>query len=132
VFEHIAPEARDRSFLETRRVLKPGGVLVGQIPNPYFPIESHSRLPFLGWLPLSAQRRYWRLSRVPSQHDFFVVTLRHVRDCAQRAGYEVEMERPFNYPIEAIPKRVRGMARAMTPVLRVYPWAWQFVLRRPR
>ena len=28
---------------EISRVLRPGGILAGQIPNPYFPIESHSR-----------------------------------------------------------------------------------------
>ena len=57
VYEHVAPELREPSLREMLRVLKPGGVLVGQLPNPYFPIESHSRLPFMGCLPPSAAAR---------------------------------------------------------------------------
>jgi SAM-dependent methyltransferase len=131
VFEHIPPGARQDSFDEMYRVLRPGGVIAGQIPNPYFAIESHSRLPFMGLLPIRAQKRYWRLSRVPWDHDFYVVTLRHLRRHALAAGLVVEVARPFNYPPEAIPSRVRWLATAAAPLMQVYPWAWQFVLRRP-
>ncbi|HEX5415759.1 MAG TPA: class I SAM-dependent methyltransferase, partial [Chloroflexota bacterium] len=77
VYEHILPDRRVASFREIRRVLRPDGVVVGQIPNPYFPIESHSRLPFMGWLPIRAQRVYWKLTPVSWEHDFFVVTPKH-------------------------------------------------------
>jgi SAM-dependent methyltransferase len=128
VFEHIAPDARQRSLDEIRRVLRPGGILAGQIPNPYFPIESHSRLPFMGFLPISLQRRYWRLSPVPWEHDFFVVTMWHLRRHAVASGFRVAQSNPFNYPPEAIPSRVRPVARMGAPLMRVIPWAWQFVL----
>lgn len=131
VFEHILPDARQKSFDEIWRTLKPGGLLVGQIPNPYFPIESHSRLPFMGYLPIGLQRRYWRLSRVPWEHDFFVVTMRHLRRHAIAAGFQVRLSRSFNYPPEAIPSSVRPLARIGAPVMRVLPWAWQFVLVKP-
>jgi SAM-dependent methyltransferase len=131
VFEHIAPDARQRSLDEICRVLRPGGILAGQIPNPYFPIESHSRLPFMGFLPISLQRRYWRLSPVPWEHDFFVVTMRHLRRHAVAAGFRVAHSNPFNYPPEAIPSRVRPVARMGAPLMRVLPWAWQFVLVKP-
>lgn len=131
VFEHLRPEARSASLAEMCRVLKPGGIIVGQIPNPYFPIESHSRLPFMGWLPQRVQHKYWSLSRVPWEHDFYVVTLRHVRVAASCAGLDVELERPFNYPLEAIPEQVRSVAKVLGPILHRYPWSWQFVLRRP-
>ena len=131
VFEHIVPDARQKSLDEIYRVLKPGGILAGQIPNPYFPIESHSRLPLMGFLPLSMQRRYWGLSRVPWEHDFFVVTLRHVKRHAVASGFRMAYSSPFNYPLEAIPRRARPVAQIAAPAMRIIPWAWQFVLVKP-
>jgi SAM-dependent methyltransferase len=129
VYEHIFPESRVASFREMHRVLRPDGIVVGQIPNPYFPIESHSRLPFMGWLPMRAQKAYWRLSPVSWEHDFFVVTPKHLRRDAAAGGLRLAMVRKFNYPPEVIPRRVRGIARALERPMRVMPWAWQFVLR---
>ena len=131
VFEHIPPNARQQSLDEIFRVLRPDGVLAGQIPNPYFPIESHSRLPFMGYLPVSMQLRYWRLTPVPWEHDFFVVTMRHLKRHAAAAGFQVAYSKPFNYPLEAVPNRVRPVARMAVPLMRVIPWAWQFVLVKP-
>jgi len=131
VFEHIIPESRHASFVEMRRVLRPGAIMVGQLPNPYFPIESHSRLPFMGWLPLNLQKKYWRLSPVPWEHDFFTVTLRDLRREAAGANLEVVWTQNFNYPIAALPKAVRPIAVLLKYPMRRFPWAWQFVLRRP-
>ena len=131
VYEHIPPDERARSIREIRRVLRPGGVVVGQLPNPFFPIESHSRLPFMGWLPIGLQRRYWRLAPVSWEHDFFTVTIRHVTRTAHRAGLEVVHRANFNYPPEVIPSKVRWAARLLERPMRRLPWAWQFVLRRP-
>lgn len=131
VFEHIFPEARQTSLDEIYRVLVPGGILVGQIPNPYFPIESHSRLPLMGYLPIDLQKRYWRFTRVPWEHDFFVVTMRHLRRHASAAGFRVTHSNSFNYPLEVIPSRVRPLARMAAPLMRLFPWAWQFVLLKP-
>jgi SAM-dependent methyltransferase len=36
VFEHLEPALHNASMAEIYRVLAPGGILVGQIPNPYF------------------------------------------------------------------------------------------------
>jgi ubiquinone/menaquinone biosynthesis C-methylase UbiE len=132
VFEHIPPAERDASLREIYRVLKPGGVVVGQLPNPYFPIESHSRLPFMGWLPVKWQHRYWRLAPVSWGHDFYVVTIKHLKQSAQQAGFDVVHVRNFNYPPEAIPKGVRWAARLLERPMRYLPWSWQFVLARPR
>lgn len=131
VFEHILPERRQASFLEMYRVLMPGAILVGQLPNPYFPIESHSRLPFMGWLPHKLQKRYWKLSPVPWNHDFFTVTMRHVRAQADRTGFRVIDVNNFNYPPEALPKAARPIEFLLRQPMRHFPWAWQFVLRRP-
>jgi SAM-dependent methyltransferase len=131
VFEHIAPDERDVSLQEIHRVLKPGGVVVGQIPNPYFLVESHSRLPLMGWLPSKWQHRYWSLAPVSWEHDFYVVTMKHLRPAAERAGFEVLHVRNFNYPPEAIPQKVRWAAQMLSPMMRFMPWSWQFVLCRP-
>jgi SAM-dependent methyltransferase len=131
VYEHLDPSLRVASLAEIGRVLVEGGCVVGQIPNPYFPIEAHSRLPFMGWLPVSWQRRYWRLSPVAWEHDFQVVTTRHLRRDARQAGLETASVRNFNYPPEALPRALRGIARVLERPMRVVPWAWQFALRKP-
>jgi len=131
VFEHIPPERRHQSFIEMYRVLRAGSVLVGQLPNPYFPIESHSRLPFMGWLPLKMQKKYWHLSPVPWDHDFFSVTMRHLRREAESVGFEVLHVRNFNYPLEALPRAARPVAAIAKRPMQRFPWAWQFVLGRP-
>lgn len=130
VYEHILPDRRQASLREMTRVLAPRGVIVGQIPNPYFPIESHSRLPFMGWLPIRLQKAYWKLSPVAWEHDFFVVTLRDLRREATDVGLDLLHGEKFNYPLTVIPHRVRWAARLLGGPMRVVPWAWQFVLAR--
>jgi SAM-dependent methyltransferase len=131
VYEHIPPDRRSASLAEIWRVLGPGGTLIGQLPNPLFPIESHSRLPFMGWLPLRARLLYWRLAPVPWEHDFYVVTIGQLRQAARAVGYDVVLIRNFNYPTEAIPRSVRRLARVLAAPMRLIPWSWQFVLRKP-
>jgi len=131
VIEHIPPSRRVPSLREMRRVLRPGGVIVGQLPNPRFLIESHSRLPFMGWLPIGLQKRYWRLSPVDWEHDFFVVTIRDLAREAGEAGLRLLMRRNFNYPLEVIPQALRPVARVLERPMAHFPWAWQFVLDRP-
>jgi SAM-dependent methyltransferase len=131
VFEHIPPAERDVSLREIYRVVKPGGVVVGQLPNLYFPIESHSRLPFMGWLPVKWQRRYWRLAPVSWEHDFYAVTMKHLKQAAKRARFQVVHVRNFNYPPDVIPERVRWAPRLLERPMRYMPWSWQFILRRP-
>jgi SAM-dependent methyltransferase len=130
VFEHVPPDRRVASLQDMARVLRPGGVIVGQIPNPYFFVESHSRLPLMGWLPLRLQKQYWRLAPVPWEHDFFVVTLKHLRRDASSAGLRLTYSARFNYPIEVVPRAVQWTARLLAPAMRKFPWSWQFVLAK--
>lgn len=131
VYEHVLPSLRLATLVELRRVLRPGGIVVGQIPNSRFVIESHSRLPLMGWLPLHVQKIYWRLSPVPWEHNFFVVSGRQLAKDAEAAKLEVVMVANFNYPLEVIPHSVRPLARLLRATMEHHPWAWQFVLRRP-
>jgi SAM-dependent methyltransferase len=130
VFEHIEPSLRLNSLIEIRRVLRKGGILVGQLPNPYFPIESHSRLPFMGWLPRRLQRVYWHLSPVDWDHDFYSATIRHLQRCAGAANFQTVLIRRFNYPLAAIPDRLKPFARLLDRAISLMPWSWQFVFRK--
>jgi SAM-dependent methyltransferase len=132
VYEHLPPQLREATLKELYRVLAPGGILVGQIPNPYFPIESHSRLPFLGCLPRSIQRWYWRLTPTGWDFDkahFFSVTTKNLTRTAQAVGFEKLVVRNFNYSPEAIPASVRWIA-VIHSQIGVMPWAWQFAYRK--
>jgi hypothetical protein len=59
VVEHIVdPEARQRFADEVRRVAR--GYFI-QTPDRWFPVEPHSLLPLVHWLPRRLGRRLWRL-----------------------------------------------------------------------
>jgi SAM-dependent methyltransferase len=130
VYEHIPPPSRDPSMVEMRRVLVPGGIVVGQLPNPHFPIESHSKLPFMGYLPVRAQNAYWNVSPARKGAGFYSVTIKDLKRRADAAGLDCIVARNFTYPPEAAPQRVRGLVRRMRGPLGLVPWAWQFVLKR--
>jgi SAM-dependent methyltransferase len=49
VIEHVLDQRR--SLEDVMRVLKPGGYLVVHVPNRFFPIELHSGLPFVFFVP---------------------------------------------------------------------------------
>ena len=134
VYEHIDPHLRAQSVAELYRVLAPRGILVGQLPNPFFPVESHSRLPFMGFLPEPARRVYWKLAPVrrgPNASPFHVVTVHHLWRAARAVGFRAVDVHAFNYPPEAIPRGLRWVARALAGPMRFYPWSWQFVFRKP-
>jgi SAM-dependent methyltransferase len=133
VFEHVDPPLRTPTLAEFHRILSEGGVVVGQLPNPYFPIESHSRLPFMGYLPVRLQKVYWNLSPVNWERQFYVVTIRELLGRAAALGFVPALVRNFNYPAEAVPRNFRWAAHLFEhPPLSHLPWAWQFVLRKPR
>jgi len=51
LIEHIPKAERDMFYKEAKRVIKKEGIFVIQLPNRYFIIESHTFLPFFGFLP---------------------------------------------------------------------------------
>jgi hypothetical protein len=64
VVEHVGPRDEQKRFVaELTRVAASGFVTT---PNRWFPIESHSRLPVVHWLPLPIA---WRVARVCHYQD---------------------------------------------------------------
>ena len=49
--EHILEEEREPFYREAKRVTKNHGTFLIQLPNRYFIIESHTYMPFFGFLP---------------------------------------------------------------------------------
>ena len=45
--------------------------------------------PVHGLLPNKWQHRYWKLAPVSWEHDFYVVTIEHLKQTAQRAGFDL-------------------------------------------
>jgi SAM-dependent methyltransferase len=69
LIEHIQQEQRAELYREVYRVLCPGGYLVIQHPNRFFPIEQHSYLPFIGYLPSQLHGfLYHDYYRIPSKN----------------------------------------------------------------
>jgi SAM-dependent methyltransferase len=130
VYEHIFPEYRLQSMKEIFRVLKPDGVLVGQIPNMYFPIELHSRLPLQSYLPRSMGEWYLKkFSSAPWKMDgmnWYRVGPRHLRKDVVAAGFTEGEIYKANYPAEAIPPKFRW---AM-PLLQLIPLGFHFYFRK--
>jgi SAM-dependent methyltransferase len=130
VYEHIHPKERLRSMKEIFRVLKPDGVLVGQIPNMYFPIELHSKLPFQSYLPRAIGGWYLKhFSSVPWKNDgvdWFRVGPRRLKHDALAAGFGEGEVFKANYPAEAIPPKFRwGM-----PILQIIPLGFHFYFKK--
>ena len=59
VIEHVGSRFRQEAFL--REVFRIGKKGVVTTPNRYFPIELHTYLPFLHWLPTNIYRKLYEL-----------------------------------------------------------------------
>jgi ubiquinone/menaquinone biosynthesis C-methylase UbiE len=133
VYEHIPPNLRRASLEEIRRVLVKGGKLIGQLPNPRFPIEQHSRLPLMGFLPRVVQFKYWQIAPVswkPSARSWFPVTISELKRKVEESGFETVLITNFGYPAEALPSSFQRIARLLNSVIRSFPFAWQFVFQK--
>jgi hypothetical protein len=96
---------------EIHRVLKSGGVLVGQIPNMYLPIEIHSKLPLQQYLPRVIGDSYCRqFSPEPWREkgvDWFRVGPKNLISNATRAGFKAGSMYGASYPSDTIPRIFR-------------------------
>lgn len=64
LLEHIPESRRDNFSEEARRVINSHGILTIQLPNRYFVIESHTFIPFFGFLPVRMHSFAYRGSYV--------------------------------------------------------------------
>jgi SAM-dependent methyltransferase len=131
VYEHLNPLTRALCLSEICRILKPGGVLIGQIPNMYFPIEPHSRLLLQSYLPSQVGEKYFRrFAKVPWRHygvSWHRVGPRRLKTDARKAGFRDLLVLRSNYSIAAIPRRFRRLY----PLLQIFPLNFDFVFRKP-
>jgi SAM-dependent methyltransferase len=68
--EHIHEDCRQEFYEEVRKVLIDDGIFVMQLPNRYFPIEQHSFLPLVGYLPSRLHSAFYHdYVNVPSKDE---------------------------------------------------------------
>ena len=63
VIEHVGDRERQKAFV--REALRVGGRVFVTTPNRWFPIEVHTRLPLVHWLPEPFAGRAYDLARMP-------------------------------------------------------------------
>lgn len=125
VFEHLLPGSRPKALREIWRVLRPGGYLVGEIPNAHFPIEVHSQLPMINFLPSILGAPYFRyfapipLQRRKSGIFWFRATLGNVMNEAREANFTEFRAYGAAYHPGVLPRTWRwaaGLQRVLPPV----------------
>jgi hypothetical protein len=110
----------------------PGGVLVGQLPNPHFPIESHSKLPLMGWAAAGRAGQVLEHLAIAIARGigFHSVMVGDLRRRAVAAGFEPVVIRPFNYRRGSATVGPLDWCAWRASRCELCPGAWQFVLRR--
>jgi SAM-dependent methyltransferase len=78
VIEHVGERDRQRGLVE--EAVRVAGRVFLTTPNRWFPIELHTRLPLVHWLPQGAAVRAYRLARRPWAADNHLLGPRELRD----------------------------------------------------
>jgi SAM-dependent methyltransferase len=90
VLEHV--ERPSKLIAEVYRVLKPGGMAYFSTNNRLWPMDSHSRLWGLSWLPRRCALRYvrWRKRHTPVEGwNVWLLTLRQVKKLMIDIGFDL-------------------------------------------
>jgi SAM-dependent methyltransferase len=98
LLEHIEEESRQGLYYEVIKALTDDGVFAIQLPNRYFPIEQHSFLPFVGYLPSRLHKLfYYSYVSVPSLNE----TLNELTNC----GFLIVKIVKYGIPFQGLPMK---------------------------
>ncbi len=108
-------------------VNRSGARVVVQVPNPHFPVELHSKIPFYGYAPKSLHESIYQVF-YGKKPGFYPVTNSDVINAFEDSGMVLESLDSFTYPLQAIPTRVRRLAT----VVRRIPMGTLMVFNLPK
>lgn len=119
LIEHVCIDRRSDFLAEIFRVLEKKGILFLQLPNRYFPIEQHSFLPFIGYLPEKFHNYFNNYyCRVPS--------LKIVRTLLEKQNFEV---RVFSYQMPPSILPFSGLLKFLG-FFRIFPFGYMLVCKK--
>jgi hypothetical protein len=100
VLEHVGSREQQERFLgELARV---SDAFIAYTPYRYFPVEMHTLLPFIHWLPVGTYRALWRrlgLRFWAEESNLNLLSIRTVRPLLPRFGNAtVRLRRTFGWP----------------------------------
>jgi len=130
VIEHV--EEQEQVVYEVFRALKPGGSLVIQIPNRYFPIELHSGLPNLLLCPRFLRRRLIRSLTYSRLADIDIPSRKSMLCLIHNSHANVLVnETKIIWPAVLVPKMFRGPYKilAWVGIFRLLPLGYLFICK---
>ena len=114
IIEHITQNRRPDFYKEVGNVLDDNGIFLIQLPNRYFPIEQHSFLPFIGYLPQRLHSTFYHsYVSVPSKNDA-------LKELSQ-SGFSIISVLAYRMPISMLYKVLS----------KIIPFGFVIVARKP-
>lgn len=80
VIEHVSKRDHQKLIDESYRVLKTGGLFYVATPSKLWPIEPHTKLPFLSYLPQKLADKYIKLAKGIDEYDVYLLTYNQLND----------------------------------------------------
>jgi len=74
VIEHIRKQYHQKFIEESYRVLKPNGIFYIATPNKLWPIEPHTKIPLLSFLPKIMADKYMKLVKGINEYNIYLLT----------------------------------------------------------
>lgn len=133
VIEHL--QNKLAAIREAHRVLRPRGIMILQVPNRYFPIELHTGLPLLYYVP--RRFRHWLLRKMGYEHVADVINIEIpsknwlIKAIESTGDYEIHISKVI-YPSDLILPSFRifyYLLKALL-ILHLVPFGWLFVLTK--